>query len=232
MYHFGKVPCPAIRQIVEAADRESVVGRELAVRAEPRRSGDVTVLMGEVDEERHPYTGALMLRRRDVRIPTTMADYGTFGPSETAVAPQAYYVLPEAAAPVENDYIVFAMATRNLNDDNLVEKYRTAGVTGSNLVHGKGCENCFQTGLVGRMGVHELLLPDPSIRALINERAPAEKIQEYRDLFSNPYIAAERGYVDAIIAPRETRPTLIRAFDMLSSKKELRPYKKHGNIPV
>jgi len=60
----------------------------------------------------------------------------------------------------------------------------------------------------------------------------AEKIQEYRDLFSNPYIAAERGYVDAIIAPRETRPTLIRALDMLSSKKELRPYKKHGNIPV
>ena len=60
----------------------------------------------------------------------------------------------------------------------------------------------------------------------------AEKIQEYRDLFSNPYIAAERGYVDAIIAPRETRPTLIRAFDMLSSKKESRPYKKHGNIPV
>ena len=60
----------------------------------------------------------------------------------------------------------------------------------------------------------------------------AEKIQEYRDLFSNPYIAAERGYVDAIIAPRETRPTLIRAFDMLSSKKEMRPYKKHGNIPV
>jgi acetyl-CoA carboxylase carboxyltransferase component len=60
----------------------------------------------------------------------------------------------------------------------------------------------------------------------------AEKIQEYRDLFSNPYMAAERGYVDAIIAPRETRPTLIRAFDMLSSKKEIRPCKKHGNIPV
>ncbi|MDP2956302.1 MAG: M14 family metallopeptidase [Longimicrobiales bacterium] len=98
---FAQQNAGTIRQIVEAADRESVVGRELALRAEPRRSGDVTILMGEVDEERNPYTGALMLRRRDVRIPTPMADYGTFGPSETAVAPQAYYVLPEAAAALE-----------------------------------------------------------------------------------------------------------------------------------
>jgi acetyl-CoA carboxylase carboxyltransferase component len=59
-----------------------------------------------------------------------------------------------------------------------------------------------------------------------------EKIKEYRDLFSNPYIAAQRGYVDAVIAPRETRPTIIRALDMLSTKREERPYKKHGNIPV
>ncbi len=59
-----------------------------------------------------------------------------------------------------------------------------------------------------------------------------EKIKEYRDLFSNPYIAAQRGYVDAVIAPRETRPTIIRALDMLDSKREERPYKKHGNIPV
>ena len=59
-----------------------------------------------------------------------------------------------------------------------------------------------------------------------------EKIQEYRDLFSNPYIAASRGYVDAIIPPRETRPRIIRALEMLKTKKESRPWKKHGNIPV
>ena len=59
-----------------------------------------------------------------------------------------------------------------------------------------------------------------------------EKIQEYRELFSNPYIAASRGYVDAIIPPRETRPRIIRALEMLKTKKESRPWKKHGNIPV
>ncbi|MBW1678573.1 MAG: methylmalonyl-CoA carboxyltransferase [Deltaproteobacteria bacterium] len=59
-----------------------------------------------------------------------------------------------------------------------------------------------------------------------------EKVQEYRELFSNPYKAAARGYVDALIAPRETRPRIIRALEMLKTKRESRPAKKHGNIPV
>jgi acetyl-CoA carboxylase carboxyltransferase component len=59
-----------------------------------------------------------------------------------------------------------------------------------------------------------------------------EKVQEYRELFSNPYKAAARGYVDALIAPRETRPRIIRALEMLKTKRENRPAKKHGNIPV
>ena len=59
-----------------------------------------------------------------------------------------------------------------------------------------------------------------------------EKIKEYEDLFSNPYIAAARGYVDAVIAPRNTRPMIIKALDMLRSKREIRPAKKHGNIPM
>lgn len=90
-----------VRRLVEEADGESVVGRELAVRAVPHRAGDVTILMGEVEEERNPYTGAVMLRRRDVRTPTVMADMGTFRASETAIAPEAYYVLPQAGAAVE-----------------------------------------------------------------------------------------------------------------------------------
>ncbi|MHB1194927.1 MAG: M14 family metallopeptidase [Longimicrobiales bacterium] len=90
-----------VRRVVEDADRESVVGRELALRAVAQRTGDVTILMGEVDEERHPYTGAPMLRRRDLRTPTLMADMGTFRASETAVAPEAYYVLPQARAAIE-----------------------------------------------------------------------------------------------------------------------------------
>jgi len=59
-----------------------------------------------------------------------------------------------------------------------------------------------------------------------------EKIQEYEDLFSNPYVAAGRGYIDAVILPSETRSRLIDALETMSGKRELRPPKKHGNIPM
>ena len=59
-----------------------------------------------------------------------------------------------------------------------------------------------------------------------------EKIEEYEDLFSNPYCAATRGYIDAVIVPGETRPRLIDALEVMCSKRETRPPKKHGNIPV
>lgn len=59
-----------------------------------------------------------------------------------------------------------------------------------------------------------------------------EKIREYEDLFSNPWQAAERGYVDAVIVPSETRPRLIDALEIMASKREMRPAKKHGNIPL
>jgi acetyl-CoA carboxylase carboxyltransferase component len=59
-----------------------------------------------------------------------------------------------------------------------------------------------------------------------------EKIKEYRQLFANPYIAASRGYIDQVIVPRETRVRLYEALDALVRKREFRPPKKHGNIPV
>ena len=59
-----------------------------------------------------------------------------------------------------------------------------------------------------------------------------EKIKEYEDLFSNPYCAARRGYIDAVIVPSSTRPRLIEALEVMCSKREIRPPKKHGNIPV
>jgi acetyl-CoA carboxylase carboxyltransferase component len=59
-----------------------------------------------------------------------------------------------------------------------------------------------------------------------------EKIQEYEGLFSNPYVAAGRGYIDAVIQPSETRSRLIDALETMSGKRELRPPKKHGNIPM
>lgn len=60
----------------------------------------------------------------------------------------------------------------------------------------------------------------------------AEKVKEYDELFANPYVAAGRGYVDAVIQPSQTRARLIEALEIMCSKRELRPPKKHGNIPM
>jgi len=67
--------------------------------------------------------------------------------------------------------------------------------------------------------------PDP-------EKKREEKIQEYRKQFSNPYLSGRRGYIDYIIRPDETRNMISRAFEMLWTKQEERPKKKHGNIPL
>jgi acetyl-CoA carboxylase carboxyltransferase component len=66
---------------------------------------------------------------------------------------------------------------------------------------------------------------DPVIRK-------AELVKEYREKFANPYVAAERGYIDDVIQPRETRPRLINALEMLQNKRDANPAKKHGNIPL
>ena len=67
--------------------------------------------------------------------------------------------------------------------------------------------------------------PDPDARR-------AELIAEYRERFANPYTAAERGYVDEVIEPRRTRPVLIDALQTAITKRERRPPRKHGNIPL
>ncbi|MGD1104277.1 MAG: carboxyl transferase domain-containing protein [Terriglobia bacterium] len=64
------------------------------------------------------------------------------------------------------------------------------------------------------------------------EQLRREKVEEFRERFANPYIAAERGWVDAIIEPHDTRPKLIAALHMLETKRDTLPPKKHGNIPL
>ena len=64
------------------------------------------------------------------------------------------------------------------------------------------------------------------------ESERARLIDEYETKFNNPYLAAEHGLVDEVILPQETRPRLIRAFDMLRTKRESPPLKKHGNMPL
>jgi acetyl-CoA carboxylase carboxyltransferase component len=60
----------------------------------------------------------------------------------------------------------------------------------------------------------------------------AELVAEYREKFASPYVAAERGYIDDVIEPKETRSRLINGLEMLSNKRETNPAKKHGNIPL
>jgi propionyl-CoA carboxylase beta chain len=64
------------------------------------------------------------------------------------------------------------------------------------------------------------------------EETREKLIQEYRDKFANPYVAAARGYIDDVIDPRETRPKIIKALEMLKNKKVTNPPKKHSNIPL
>ncbi len=60
----------------------------------------------------------------------------------------------------------------------------------------------------------------------------AEKVEDFRERFANPYVAAERGYVDSVIRPRDTRRRVIQALEMLDTKRDKNPPRKHGNIPL
>ena len=65
-----------------------------------------------------------------------------------------------------------------------------------------------------------------------SEEQIKEKIAEYEDKFASPYQAAERGYIDDVILPHDTRFRIIRAFEMLKTKRLTNPMKKHSNIPL
>jgi len=69
-------------------------------------------------------------------------------------------------------------------------------------------------------------------REIAGEAARLAKIAEYKERFANPFVAAERGFIDDVIEPRETRKRVIRALRMLRNKVDTNPRKKHGNIPL
>ena len=64
------------------------------------------------------------------------------------------------------------------------------------------------------------------------DKRRVELVAEYREKFANPYIAASRGFIDDVIEPRETRPRLVNALEMIANKRDVNPAKKHGNIPL
>ena len=86
--------------------------------------------------------------------------------------------------------------------------------------------------VMGSQGAANIIFRKEIEKAENPEKVRQEKIDEFQQKFSNPYEAAKRGYVDMIIDPRETRPCLITTLEMLSTKRENRPAKKHGNFPV
>jgi len=86
--------------------------------------------------------------------------------------------------------------------------------------------------VMGPKGAVEILFRKEITESGDPEAATEAKIQEYREKFAHPYIAAGRGYLDDIIDPRDTRARLIDALESLKSKRDRNPPKKHGNIPL
>ncbi|MEO3817664.1 acyl-CoA carboxylase subunit beta [Plantactinospora sp. B24E8] len=89
-----------------------------------------------------------------------------------------------------------------------------------------------QIAVMGAQGAVNILYRGELAAAEDPAALRAEKITEYEDTLANPYVAAERGYVDAVIRPAETRGQIVRALRMLRTKRETLPPKKHGNIPL
>jgi len=86
--------------------------------------------------------------------------------------------------------------------------------------------------VMGPEGAVDIVYKRELDRAENRAETRQKKIEEFRDRFANPYVAAERGYVDAVIQPRDTRKKLIQALEMLETKRDKNPPKKHGNIPL
>ncbi len=89
-----------------------------------------------------------------------------------------------------------------------------------------------QIAVMGAQGAVNILYRSELVNAADPEAKRAELITEYEDTLANPYVAAERGYIDAVISPHETRIEIVRALRLLKSKREILPAKKHGNIPL
>jgi propionyl-CoA carboxylase beta chain len=86
--------------------------------------------------------------------------------------------------------------------------------------------------VMGAKGASEIIFKKEISEAADPAQKLREKETEYAEKFATPYLAAERGFIDEVIEPRETRRKLIKAFAMLENKVAKRPRKKHGNIPL
>ena len=85
---------------------------------------------------------------------------------------------------------------------------------------------------MGPKGAVEIIFKNEIAKAKDPEAETDRLMNDYREKFANPYVAAERGYIDDVIKPHETRARLITGLEMLETKVDSNPKKKHGNIPL
>ena len=86
--------------------------------------------------------------------------------------------------------------------------------------------------VMGPQGAINVIFRDEISKSKDPEQTRTRLVEDYRKKFSNPYIAAEKGYLDDVIEPSETRPVLIKYLEAVKTKREARPPRKHGNIPL
>jgi propionyl-CoA carboxylase beta chain len=86
--------------------------------------------------------------------------------------------------------------------------------------------------VMGPDGAVNIIFRKELVKSDNPEATKAELVADYRERFASPYKAAELGYIDEVIMPSETRPKVIKAFEMLKNKRDTNPPRKHGNIPL
>lgn len=122
--NYARAHAGTIRSITQRVDEQSVVGEEIALQAEHERSEDpTTILMGEVEREANPYSGAPILHRKNVQQPVQMYEYGIFAPTEVTRAPAVYYV-PDSLDAVINRLGAHGVTYRTLEASRSIQVQR------------------------------------------------------------------------------------------------------------
>jgi len=94
------------------------------------------------------------------------------------------------------------------------------------------CYPTAEIAVMGAEGAVNIIFRNDIKEAKDAKETRQQLVAEYQDKFASPYKAAELGYVDEIIEPEETRPKIIQALDVLKTKVDTNPWRKHGNIPL
>jgi len=133
--------------------------------------------------------------------------------------------------------LLYAYSEANVPKLTLITRKAYGGAYIAMCSHHLGADMVFalpnaEIAVMGPDGAANIIFKDAIKEAEDPQRMRQEKIDEYRNKFANPYVAAARGFVDDVIDPAVIRPTLINALEMCITKREARPAKKHGNLPV